>query len=160
MRYYVVCLRLDGKDRVLLWFDDDDGVDRVVVADGRVLTFASPEAARAHVGAAEDNPVAYDFDRVGAWAPGAPIDYAFLLNHWNLCLDVAASVPALAGDFLAHDRRASAAYDHLFWGCNLPAMTPPGRHHTPKWRRAELADLARVLAAGMALVRASLEATV
>ena len=48
-------------------------------------------------------------------------------------------------------RAAAGCYDKLFWGCNLPPVTPPGERYVPRWRPDELADLRRVMRAGLDL---------
>jgi hypothetical protein len=40
-------------------------------------------------------------------------------------------------------------YHKLFWGNNLPPVTPEGCHFNPEWSRDELAALAGVLSAGL-----------
>ena len=47
-------------------------------------------------------------------------------------------------------------YDKLFFGNNLPAMTPPGEHYDPTWSDAEIRILCSVIAAGLHLFRSHL----
>lgn len=44
-------------------------------------------------------------------------------------------------------------YDKLFWGSNIPAVTPAGQKFNPDWSASEIAALARVLSSGLANVR-------
>jgi hypothetical protein len=54
-------------------------------------------------------------------------------------------------DLLSHvDRPLHDAYQKLFLGCNLPAITPEGKHFDPDWSREERENLARVLRLGLA----------
>ena len=49
------------------------------------------------------------------------------------------------------DSQFPSIYDKLFWGNNLPSLTPKGRHYVSEWSPDELAALAEVLSAGLAL---------
>lgn len=75
-----------------------------------------------------------------------------LLNVWNLITDL----PGHATLFDHADARATAIYDKLFWGCNVPAMTPAGEHFTPSWSSSELAALKHLLLLSIAELRARL----
>lgn len=154
---YTACtFRLDGQDRHFLWYaGDPDGV--MVGAAGEMATFPS-EAALLAFGVTEgvtwplDFTVFYDFDAVAAWAaqpdPEA-IDSVMMLNAWNMFVDIAATFSCK----LLEPRGASAVYDKLFWGNNLPTMTPPGEHYVPAWSQEEADVLAGVCAAGLSLLR-------
>jgi len=48
-------------------------------------------------------------------------------------------------------------YDKLFWGNNLPAMTPPGERFVPTWSAEELEALAALLSAGFAMLSSSMQ---
>ncbi len=92
-----------------------------------VLEFPSESAARearppvGHVLSSEPA-THYDFDTVQAWcaSTAAPLDCATLLNAWNLLGDL----PHTENLFTWADVRAKGVYDKLFFGCNLPAITP------------------------------------
>jgi hypothetical protein len=74
------------------------------------------------------------------------VDCGLLLEAWNLFDDIAASIGAHL-----HDRgeRRDKVYDKLFWGNNLPAVTPPGRSYQPLWNGCELRILRSVLRRGL-----------
>ena len=48
---------------------------------------------------------------------------------------------------------AQVIYDKLFWGCNLPSMTPPGMHYEPTWSPEEITTVVEVLHSGLRLLR-------
>ena len=50
---------------------------------------------------------------------------------------------------LLADGAAGAAYEKLFFGNNLPAVTPAGASYTPLWDVAELARLSHTLRLGL-----------
>lgn len=85
--------------------------------------------------------------------PRKKIDVKAFLNIWNLFMDVSASV---GGSFNADRERTERIYAKLFWGNNLPSITPKGKHYTPLWRPEEVRLIRRTLAEGLALTRQSL----
>ncbi len=155
---YLCSARLDGVRRIFLWDSGDDGADQVVVDDkGKVLEFPSESAARdsrppaGHVLSSEPA-THYDFDAIQAWCASTTdtLDCATLLNAWNLLGDL----PHAENLFTWADVRAKGVYDKLFFGCNLPAITPQGEHYVPKWSSSEIAALKRLLRLGLAEFRA------
>lgn len=59
-----------------------------------------------------------------------------LLDVWNFLEDLACSA-----DFEKSQYRiegAAKCYDKIFWGCNLPAVTPEGRVYQPVWCEEEI----------------------
>ncbi len=50
-------------------------------------------------------------------------------------------------------RRADSEW---LWGCNLPAVTPPGELFEPAWQENELIAIRRVLEAGLELFESEL----
>jgi hypothetical protein len=72
-----------------------------------------------------------------------------MLNTWNILTDIARSL-----SLPMHGAKESLdVYDKLFWGSNIPAVTPEGQKFTPDWSASEIAALVRVLSSGLANVR-------
>src|SRR5262249_751607 len=98
-------------------------------------------------------PADYNFDRIREWcaAPKATgVDCSAFLNAWNFFDDLL--VELSDGDQASHARLspdAAAYYDKLFWGSNLPAVTPPGEWCQPRWQAAELTEIRLILEAGL-----------
>ena len=74
------------------------------------------------------------------------------LAVWNLFGGIARSSPDAGASFRAQDGHLGALYEKLFWGNNLPAITPEGEHVTPEWSSAEVTSLGRVLREGLDLL--------
>jgi hypothetical protein len=157
MRHYTACaLHLSGGTRWVLWYTNDvDGV--LLDGDGRIAALRSLEQARAFAAAKgldlAEEVVEYEVARAARWAEDpqpATIDCQTLLNMYNLLLDVASSLGVV---LLADGPEAHVAYDKLFWGCNLSAVTPPGEHWDPTWCTADVEALARVLGTGLMLLQ-------
>ena len=163
-KHYQVQYRLDGADSYLIWFSNDpDGV--IVEKDGLVATFRTLSALCAYAArwglAFEDEPPsAYDLDAVEHWLRQpdlGTVDCQLFLDCWNLFGDIAASRGCAA--FEQSSRAAGAVYDKLFWGNNLPPVTPPGEWYVPAWSDVEIADLHRILSEGMTLTRDAVRAS-
>ncbi len=155
---YELLYRLGGSERFLLWFTGEtDGV--ITDAEGRVLTFASARdlieyASLAELVVSREEPRLHDLDAVRAWLAdprGESVDCDETLCAWNLFVDVARSVSASGEAFLAADAAQGALYDRVFWGCNLPAVTPEGEAFHPSWTRDEVRGLVDVLTRGFEL---------
>jgi hypothetical protein len=163
-RDYFPCLyRLKGEERYLIWFSDDrDGV--FADESHRVPTFASATALELAFPALVDaelvseTPISHDLDFVeGQCRLDGPlvIDCDHFLAAWNLFIDVARSVGDAGAAYLASDSVLGHAYEKLFFGNNLPAMTPPGEHYTPTWTDDELGDIRRHIILGIELFEAT-----
>ena len=77
------------------------------------------------------------------------LDCEFLLDTWNLLTDIAATLQTR----LIEPTGSLAVYDKLFWGCNLPSMTPPGMHYEPIWSQEEITTVVAVFHSGLRLLR-------
>ena len=158
---YVCQCRLDGHSWYLIWQTDatTDGPDRVIVdRSGRIATFPSEVAARTFAAArgepaAEEDPVTYDLDRVVAWCrhPDAmTVDCEVILDTWNLLLDLPRSPAEAENVFARAEAAAGDLYEKLFFGNNLPAVTPRGASYGPQWSADEITRLSEVLQLGLA----------
>jgi hypothetical protein len=165
-KHYEVRYRLDGVDSYLIWFSNDsDGV--VVESDGSVPSFRAQSELcdyaerRGMVMEPEpEEPIIFDFDSVEQWLntpDRGAIDCVLFLNAWNLSGDIASSTGNAA--FERHSRSLGGVYDKLFWGNNIPVVTPPGEHYVPAWSDEELAELHWILSDGMRLIRNAVRET-
>lgn len=155
---FAYALMLDGDRLFLLWRDGGDSADEVLVQDDETIPlFETVATARAEAAPSEPfsddtNEVPLDLDAVRAWCSSptaATLDCGLVLNAWNLFADVVAirNHP----DFRVLDARAGHAYDKLFFGCNLPAVTPEGESYEPEWSQEEVEQIRGILAAGFDL---------
>jgi hypothetical protein len=161
-RVYFPCrVRLNGANAFVLWYEDDrDGFVRSPA--GRLFVAESCEvlAARAAALGVSVEPEAgaeYDFDRIREWCRRptvAGIDCPAFLAAWNFFDDLAGLHTAPSTEYALLSRSASECYDKLFWGTNLPSVTPPGERFHPAWSSEELAAIGRVFAVGVELLEA------
>ena len=154
--YFGLWYRFQGADAFLLWYtDEQDGV--VVDETGRVLSFSDPETlkrwARLHGWkAATTGMILHDLDAVQQWIehPSSDtIDCDLALAAWNMFIDVRVSIGQR--NALRDDPENDDIYDKLFFGNNLPSMTPPGEHYIPVWSAEEAERLKNILSEGLNL---------
>ena len=158
--YLETWYRLDGQVAGLLSIVSDmDGV--VVDSNGSVLSFTTRVALLAYAAeigvnllASEDDPItlAIDLDKVGDRS--LDIECQTFSDAWNLFTDVAASVGEL---FDVHHPESNRLYDKLFWGCNLPSVTPAGKWYSPIWSAEELTQLHALMSVGLNIFRSSVK---
>lgn len=163
--HYLCRVRLNEIVVFVVWYSGEpDGFARDDA--GRLRAACTPEALTATAEMrdlllASEAQADYDFDRIRAWctAPDeAGIDCATFLNTWNFLDDLARLPDGGETRYTRLSRDAAACYDKLFWGSNLPAVTPPGKRFEPDWRADELAEVQLVMAAGLDLLESELSA--
>ncbi len=107
-------------------------------------------------------PIEYDFDELRAWCalPDATgLDCSAFLNAWNFLDDLAGLHSGSDTPYTRLSRGAAVCYDKLFWGNNLPPVTPPGERFEPVWRADQLSEIRVVLETGLELLESELRAT-
>lgn len=157
--FYIIRFRLDGIERFLIWYtDENDGV--IIETDGRVPVFGDVEkllsyASENSIKFIDTEPTFEDLDVIRDWIEeGAqgPIDCNAFLGAWNVFADISQST---GGNFDSDKDFTLNIYNKLFWGCNLPALTPPGKHLTPEWGEVELKTISLVMTEGIEMIRRS-----
>ena len=155
--YYICWYRLDGKDRYLLWFEDEkDGV--FVDSHGFVPAFDSVMkllgfAEESNIAVDVENPKCFELDIVQYWLSdreSGKIDCNPFLDTWNLLEDLSRST---GGKFDSEKELTKKIYNKIFWGCNLSSVTPEGKSYTPVWTGKELKIIRKVLKFGLEMFR-------
>lgn len=164
MEHFSCRAQLHGQNYLFIWYCDQ--TDGVVKNDaGKVVTFASEQDAKRYLDQLglqlqdQDAVPNYDFNAVARWCAspdGEVINCSDFLNTWNMLGDlIGQSVGPSA--FKEADRRLAHIYDRLFWGGNLPSITPEGEHFTPAWSDEDVQEIARLFTAGVAEISALFE---
>lgn len=165
--YYKLLYQLDGVEAFLLWFTNDvDGV--IKTPQGRILSFPTEEelvafACDLGVTVIDEDPILHNLDAVEAWASTSSpetVDCSELLSAWNLFGDIERSLHPVSCVFAGKNAKLDSLYDKLFWGNNLPAMTPEGKRFDPVWSSAELSSLSKHITNGLELFRESRDGAV
>ncbi len=157
MKYFPLLYRLRSSERYLIWISDE--LDSLAVdSGGFVPSFADVVSLRQyanlhHYNLEIEKPVLHDLDWVAArrMSPATPIDCQEALAAWNLFGDIAVSIPSRGISFKELKSQSFEIYDKLFWGNNLPAVTPKGERYIPEWSPDELGTLSQILTAGLEL---------
>jgi hypothetical protein len=156
---YPVWYRLNGRDTYLLMIPGDP--DRLMLTDGgRLAVFRNLEeveefALSQGLKIDRGDTSLFDLDRIAVWLnkPNATtIECSNFLDAWNLFEDVmrtTATVPKRTDGIAGDD----VLYNKLFWGINLPAVTPTGERFNPTWTSDEVNALKSILGTGLEVFR-------
>jgi hypothetical protein len=162
VKYFALLYRLNAADGYLIWISNDK--DSVVVDNGRVVTFDSATSLRRyadlnHLSLESEDPILHDLDWVRLWtnSPSDPVDCRTALAAWNLFGDVAVSVGPGGFGFCRLDSKEGTIYQKLFWGNNLPSLTPEGYEFIPEWSSGEVERLTEILRTGLSMFEAVLQ---
>lgn len=155
---YINILRFifsDG-EKYLIWHNDDKGKDVVEIRDNKILTFDTLEKAEKFVG--DDCECwEYNFPELERFISthDKSFDCKIILNFWNIFNDIVYSFGEKIPD--ERTRRSDRCYNKLFWGNNLPAVTPDGEHYTPVFTRKERKNIRRIMSYGIDFVSKNME---
>lgn len=159
--FYPTAIRLEGRELYLIWYcaDWSDGV--VMTGDNKVAAFPTLDhlqsfAKQSGISLNHPSPEMFDFDQIARWIQSPrefEPDCKLLLDAWNFFRDIQTSV---LPERRKLDKQTYRIYQKLFWGNNLPAVTPQGCHYTPVWSGKELYRVKTVLSFGLRLLKQSL----
>lgn len=158
--YFKLWYRLDGTDSFLIWYTDEkDGF--VVDSRHKIPTFQNEKdllnyAETLGLPIEIEETLVFDIDKIVEWLKEPKtrtVDCIVFLDVWNLFEDVSYSVD---GDFDKEREKTNKIYDKLFWGNNLPPMTPEGKCYEPIWTKREVKIMQVVLTSGLSLFRRSI----
>jgi hypothetical protein len=157
---YLYCCYFDDSNLYFIWFSNEkDGV--CCEPDGEIAAFNDLESLRKYAEVQnilirDEEAFCLNLDKIeeSLKQPLFEVDCVDFLNAWNLFTDVSVS---LKGNFDSERKATEKIYDKLFWGNNLPAVTPEGEFYTPIWSRKELEIIREVLQKGFILFRSSLK---
>jgi hypothetical protein len=102
----------------------------------------------------EEEPILHDLDLIKRWLSNprsSRVECGQFLSAWNLFRDIMATLNM--DQSLLSDHYVDRIYQKLFWGSNLPSVTPLKKHYSPLWSRRELRTMKRILGNGLALFR-------
>lgn len=154
--YYPINIIINTKSHYCLWFshdltsnDDNTINDGLITELCKVKTFSAKEDLIAYTKNAGlkyiDQEAIYDFDQAIKWLQSKKaINCVYFLDLWNMVGDIANSLNI---NFIGNKRtkHISKIYDKLFWGCNLPAITPEGKEYIPIWTKKEIGIFTKII---------------
>jgi hypothetical protein len=158
-KYFPLWYRLNDEDRYLIWIWNEQAEQTflAVDAEGFIPSFEDLVGLREYAalnryGLESENPLLHDLDWVESWTVSQrkPIDCKKALGSWNLFVDIANSIGDRGSAFKHLDSQLpKTIYEKLFWGNNLPSMTPKDAHYVPKWSIDEIRSMRQILGAGL-----------
>jgi hypothetical protein len=156
--YYNLLFRLDNQNSYLIWFEGENEPDGVVIDDnGKVPSFHDNEdllnyATSLSLSVSTDSAVLHNIDTVSAFLErkDETVYCKNFLEAWNLFEDVSQSV---GGNFDIDRKLTVNIYEKLFWGNNIPAVTPDAESYEPIWTKREVKVIREVLAVGLSIFR-------
>ena len=155
--WYPLALKVGGRTLFLLWVSDDWALNRVLADAGRVIWFSDEQSAREYALAEnltlapEEDLGLHDLDSAVSWlgADTEP-DCRLLLAIWDLAGDVARTV---SEPFEDRGEALDDVYNKLFFGNNLPSMTPPGEQYHPQRTEEKIRLLRATIQIAVDLIR-------
>jgi len=156
--YFIRPIKIEDSNLYLIWYQNDH--DGLVLNDsGSVLAFGSKKQLRkfAESHSMELRPtdrMLIDLDFLANWLKEPDpkgVDCFIFLESWNLFGDLRSSIENRNTD--PDDNKHLHIYDKLFYGNNLPAVTPEGREYEPIWTEEDVLELRDVLEPGLNLFR-------
>jgi hypothetical protein len=154
-------IQFQGQQLGLVWQTDDEAgdegdTDGVLVYNGQIVSARTQEdfadLARQHnltLEAGNEEPQNLDGIEDLLQLPASDGTCTQLLNAWNLLGDIARSVNASLDD---RGPEADRCYDKLFYGNNLPSITPEGEHYSPLFDDHEQRVISEVLDRGRVIL--------
>lgn len=136
----------------LIWYEDENMKDCVYTSNGEVIIFLFEEQARKQaekLGFQADETVFYDVERLIYWIGmhQKEMDCEFLIDFWNLFSDIAYSIGKKLEPIKT--KRSNRCYNKLFWGLNLPSVTPEGCEYEPIFTKRERKLIREIMRTGL-----------
>lgn len=144
--------RFGEHSELLIWYEDENGKDCVYTLNNKVQTFETENEVRecaAALGLNCAGACIYDAEMLKSWIETheETVDCGFLLDFWNIFGDIAYSVGRKFEP--VRTKKSNKVYNKLFFGLNLPAMTPPGEKYVPLWTKKERKLLRELMRFGL-----------
>lgn len=147
-----------GKRCCLLWIPRESAPDSFFVdREGKPLCFSSKKRLQCFLGERSEqidwaHEGRIDFDEFWSAVRGLRVNRAsstrtcaVLLEGWNFLEDILRSSQATGWLKKLGVPLMRRVYDKLYYGNNLPAVTPRGRSYNPLWAQEELVHFRRTL---------------
>lgn len=152
---------LNGQIFYAIWFDDGYSKFRLI-SSGEILAFRSEVEAEKSAGKFRKGlPIGrkqlLDLDACKKWVskPSADsVDCDAFLSAYNAAGDYRNA--AARANLDIGDKKYLQITDKLFWGCNLPSVTPKGKSYSPIWTKEEVKELRTMLEESIAIFESKL----
>jgi len=149
----ILDFKIKDKNHYCLWYSDEG--DRFVINNNKLIYyFGVSELIKAYTDSyiIDENIVYCDVDiLLITHKEENSLSYNQLMNFWNMMTDLSKS---LGIDFFGNKRtkQIDKVYDKLFWGLNLPSVTPIGKEYIPIWETHEKKIMSQVVLDGAGIL--------
>ncbi|MGF6949788.1 hypothetical protein QF028_002293 [Neobacillus sp. B4I6] len=157
MDYYPFVFIINKKEYYCAWYSNDrDGFltecNKIKVFNTKDLLFDYAKESNIQFND-EEGIARFSIDYALNWLKdkNLDIDCDYFLNFWNNISDLAYSV---GENFYGDLKKAqiNKVYDKLFFGNNLPAITPKNKNYYPTWDTAEKIILVKMVQDGIRII--------
>lgn len=155
VEYFKFEFIIDNKKFICIWFSGEK--DGFISEGGKIKDFCNFD--QLHSYALENNieiidegsELSVDFAQKWDFTKEKVINCKYFLHFWNMISDLSYSVNEnFYGD--KKNRTLNKIYDKLFYGNNLPAITPEGKEYIPIWSKKEIDELNKVVKDGLRIM--------
>lgn len=158
-QYYAYGYKFDSSKRFLIWYSDEkDGVftdTSGMIPSFQTVAEAADFSIKQEIEVDLESPAILDLDKIINWMNAeydGQMDRNLFFEAWNLFDDISRSTD---GNFDSDKEKTNKIFDKLFWGCNLPSMTPEGEHYQPEWDAEEFDTVFEIMRSGLNMFRKS-----
>jgi hypothetical protein len=155
--YFPLVFIIKSKEHYCCWYTNEE--DGFIVEENHLLFFDTLDELKIHstkqkidLNLKEDILI-ISIDELQKFVENdsKELDCNLILNYWNIIGDVSKS---LGVEFYGDERSSilSTIYNKLFYGNNLPAVTPKGKSFHPLWEFEEIQEIRKVIQDGLRIL--------
>ena len=151
-QYFPYCYKFNGKHKYLIWYSN--GQDGFVLDDNNKMTCVSSRNRlikftmenKMHIKWEECGNIDLDkffiaLKNIRTRRASSIRTCSILLAGWNFIEDILFTFNLEQCRKALHTPVLNKAYDKLFYGNNLPAITPEGNEYQPLWLKEEIKEM-------------------
>jgi hypothetical protein len=150
---YPYALKSRNRERTLLWYSGKRGDFFMLDSSCKLLVAQSPRELKKLLGKRSGDVrwkegAKLDFDKFWRALRSLRVNRAssqstcrLLLNGWNFVEDLLRTFDLSRKGRCLRTRVLNRCYDKIFFGSNLPSVTPESKRYEPLWRREEITKL-------------------
>jgi len=156
MEYYPFLFDINKKEFYCIWYSaDKDGFvtenNKIKVFETKNMLFDYAKVKNIQFMDNKINSISIDFAINWLTRKNPIIKCVYFLDYWNHISDLAYSVGEnFYGD--VREESINKVYDKLFWGNNLPPVTPKGKKYNPTWNHEQRKILVDIVKDGIRII--------
>lgn len=156
---YPHSVKIDGRSYLLIWCTDDPSGDHYFTIKDQLLIGGNKDditsklqedAERVQWDSGDELDLDMAFSELEKMTQGPTTKVrqnVLILDSWNFFEDLIRTFSLEEKFSNYRTPLLNKAYDKLFWGCNLPSVTPAGKSYEPIWNEEEVQNIRNYMAA-------------